>query len=117
MIIHPDSIKRRIAVLEARPVKSKRCRDSIRYYRNLLRATPAWLTAEDFKAMKHIYQEAHKQGLVIDHIVPLRGTLVSGLHVPWNLQAMDWRENSKKGNLWWPDSPFEQGKLSLHPPL
>jgi 5-methylcytosine-specific restriction endonuclease McrA len=64
-------------------------------------ATPPWISQRD---LLPIYQEAARltaeTGVLhhVDHIVPLRGENVSGLHVPWNLQAIPAIENLKKGN-------------------
>lgn len=66
-----------------------------------LRATPAWVDRGELRA---IYQQAvaaeRHDGIKrhVDHIVPLQGKNVCGLHVPWNLQVLTEAENCAKGN-------------------
>ncbi len=68
-----------------------------RYAKALQRATPKWLTAAQRLQMEAFYREC-PPGMAVDHIVPIRGKTVSGLHVPWNLQYLDNRANFIKGN-------------------
>jgi len=65
-----------------------------------LRATPAWLTEEHHQKILDIYTEAAERDgdWHVDHIIPLKGKNVRGLHVPWNLQVLPARENISKGN-------------------
>ena len=69
-----------------------------------LNATPPWLTDEHKKEITRIYKnclEISKQTGVqhhVDHIVPLKGKEVCGLHVPWNLQILTATENLSKNN-------------------
>lgn len=60
--------------------------------------TPKWLTKDHYHQITNIYIEASRLGMTVDHIVPLRGKIVSGLHVPWNLQILSASENYRKGN-------------------
>lgn len=64
------------------------------YRARKLKATPKWV---DLNKIKEIYINCPK-GYQVDHIVPLKGKLISGLHVPWNLQYLTPKENFKKGN-------------------
>jgi hypothetical protein len=65
--------------------------------------TPAWLNAGHVLEFESVYEYCaglRKCGLDyhVDHIVPLRGDTVSGLHVPWNLQVIPGSDNTQKGN-------------------
>lgn len=69
-----------------------------------LNATPGWLTEDDYWWIEEVYHlaairtKATGVKWVVDHIIPLQGKRVCGLHVPLNLQIITESENSKKGN-------------------
>lgn len=59
-----------------------------------LQRTPSWSEVE---AINLFYQNC-PQGYEVDHIIPLQGELVSGLHVLSNLQYLTSFENRSKQN-------------------
>lgn len=99
--------------LEAKNAYKKKHKDSnLDYYRALVSArrrrfrlaTPKWLTAEQKMEIRLKYRLAieltRRTGVryAVDHIIPLQGESVSGLHVPWNLDVIPQEENLKKSN-------------------
>jgi len=69
-----------------------------------LNATPKWLTEQDLLDIETEYKLARWCSIVmgtpyeVDHIVPLQGKTVCGLHVPWNLQVLPKTLNRLKSN-------------------
>ena len=67
-------------------------------------ATPKWLTATHKMEIRLKYRLARELSritgikYVVDHIIPMFGKTVCGLHVPWNLDVITHSENSKKSN-------------------
>ena len=59
-----------------------------------IRQRPKWA---NLKKIMEIYVN-RPEGYHVDHIIPLRGKLVSGLHVESNLQYLPALENMKKHN-------------------
>ena len=66
--------------------------------------SPGWLTDFDRLKIECVYSIAamltrvNGEAWHVDHVVPLQGKTVSGLHVPNNLQLLRGSENSRKGN-------------------
>jgi hypothetical protein len=62
------------------------------------------LTAEQRGQIREIYAECRQRNQNnprawhVDHIVPMNGKTVSGLHVPWNLQILPGSVNVRKSN-------------------
>lgn len=64
---------------------------------------PKWLDEAQHAQILEFYTKCAQLNIgplqyAVDHIVPLYGEKVSGLHVPWNLQILTRSENSSKGN-------------------
>lgn len=96
---NPDYRKRRLAMrpgLEAAHAAKRRAQQT--------RATPPWLSDFNVTQIFEIYSERDRitkaTGIQhhVDHIIPLRGRTVSGLHVPWNLRIIAAEQNVRKGN-------------------
>lgn len=78
--------------------------NSAKYRASKLLATPRWLNKEHLKQIEEFYIKAEyltkTTGIkyTVDHIMPLQGKDVCGLHVPWNLQILTQTENIRKLN-------------------
>jgi len=88
---------------------------SVVYYTQLLRVsntTPGGWT--DYTEIDKIYRECARrraagEDVVVDHIVPVKSDLVSGLQCHWNLQIVTAKYNNWKSNTFWPDGPMDAG--------
>lgn len=66
--------------------------------------TPKWVTKEERAQMAEVYKQARRltneTGIkhVVDHIIPLLGKTVRGLHCLANLQILTAEENRQKSN-------------------
>jgi len=75
-----------------------------RYRAQKLQAQPKWLSEDQVKEIESFYwlrddiRAITGEDYHVDHIVPLKGKNVCGLHVPWNLQVLPSDVNLSKGN-------------------
>ncbi len=84
--------------------------NNILFKQHIKAATPPWV---DKKALKAIYDNRPK-GYDVDHIVPLKGKNVCGLHIPENLQYLpsDENRNLKRNKV---DYNFSKSALQANP--
>lgn len=67
-------------------------------------AQPNWLTKQEKQFIGHYYtvaknmEKLYDEKYNVDHIVPLGGKIVCGLHVPWNLRVITSGLNKNKSN-------------------
>lgn len=75
--------------------------DHVRRRVSKSRRTPVWA---DLAKIEQVYEEAKVMTAMtgelwhVDHVIPLRGKLVSGLHVHTNLQLLLSQDNFRKRN-------------------
>ena len=73
-----------------------------------IKRTPAWLTADELWLIEQAYDLATLRTKMfgfswhVDHVLPLQGRFVSGLHVPENLQVIPGVLNVAKANKYKP---------------
>jgi hypothetical protein len=65
------------------------------YRTKKFKVTPKWA---DLRAIKEFYMGC-PEGYEVDHIIPIRGELVSGFHVLENLQYLKAEDNRAKRNI------------------
>lgn len=90
-----------------------------RYRAARRQAMPPWLTDTQIAQIEAVYAEARRlseeTGVPheVDHIVPLAGRVVSGLHVPWNLRAIPKIENNRRPRIYKGQDGAFDGDISL----
>lgn len=100
-----------------RPDATKHQKRARQYYLDLYNATPLWA---DRKSIAAIYAEAGRRrklgdDVEVDHIIPIRGHDVCGLHCAENLEIKSRIANQHKGNRYYPGMHYETKDLFEQP--
>ena len=80
--------------------------DTVKRRTAKINRTPAWLSFDDYWIIEQAYELAALRTKLfgfawhVDHIIPLQGKYVSGLHVPINLQVIPGIDNVRKANTY-----------------
>ena len=91
---HADELAERNNEL-ARANQGKNAAYAAKHRAKSLNAVPSW---SDLEGIERLYADAAIAGMHVDHIFPLRGKAVCGLHVLKNLRLLSPLENLRKGN-------------------
>jgi len=91
---HEDELAERSTEIE-RANQGKNAAYAAKHRAKRLNAIPTWA---NLAAIEELYTEAALSGLHVDHIYPLQGKTVCGLHIANNLRLLTPLENRKKGN-------------------
>lgn len=79
---------------------------SRKYATRKRKSCPLWLTEKQLSQMQRWYEFRENISVMtgvehhVDHIVPLQGDNVSGLHVPWNLRVIPAIDNLRKNKYY-----------------
>jgi len=94
----------RLNDLNRDPVKLHSAKAKYRAARRM--ACPPWVDVAHMARIHEVYrlrrEISEKTGVVheVDHIVPLQGKTVCGLHVWWNLRVIPREENNRRPRIW-----------------
>jgi hypothetical protein len=84
--------------------KAKKLANTVTRRLAKMQRTPKWLTEIDYERIGNEYKLADiltkltSSAWHVDHIIPLQGKMVSGLHVPSNLRVLPAKDNISKSN-------------------
>ncbi len=98
--------RKQILSKHKRENRAKHTADTAKYRADKDKRTPNWLTEFDHIHIKALYQLAamrtRESGFPwhVDHVIPLRGKNVSGLHTPSNMRVIPGEENVRKNNVY-----------------
>jgi hypothetical protein len=101
---NPNHKNTKIAKLEwSRSHPDQKYKDLAKRRAAKLKRTPSWMNDGHWFEVESIYKFCFAFRNLgfdwhVDHIIPLQGKNVSGLHAPWNLQVLSAKENLSKSN-------------------
>jgi hypothetical protein len=98
---HPDAKRASVRKYQKKNADRYRVWNAKRSER-IRRATPAWADQAEISKFYKLAQALNKEtGILhsVDHIIPLQGRYICGLHVEENLQVIPLIDNARKSNV------------------